>query len=266
MTTATTASTGSLVDLDALAHLEEQREFLLRSLRDLEREHDAGDIDDGDYLTLKDDYTHRAASIIRAIEDGQAAIASARPRRGSAAARRRAQMIAISTVVVVGLAVLAGVLVAGSSGERVAGQEVTGSVTDSQSNNDLTRAHLLDQQGHALDALRAYDAVLKADPKNVEALTYRGWLLARTAASAGSSQATLLERAQQSLEQAIGIDPSYPEAHVFRGIVLFRYLGQPAKAVTEFQLVLAGNPPSDVRDLVQSELSAALEAARSGAR
>ena len=53
---------------------------------------------------------------------------------------------------------------------------------------------------------------------------------------------------------------------MFRGIVLFRYLGQPAMAVTEFQLVLAGNPPSDVRDLVQSELSAALEAARSGAR
>jgi hypothetical protein len=31
------------------APLEEQRDFLLRSLDDLEREHDAGDIDETDY-------------------------------------------------------------------------------------------------------------------------------------------------------------------------------------------------------------------------
>ena len=40
------------VDLDVLAELEEERRFLLRSLADLEREHDAGDIDDVDYATL----------------------------------------------------------------------------------------------------------------------------------------------------------------------------------------------------------------------
>ena len=49
-------------DPDSLAHLEEEREFLLRSLRDLEREREAGDIDDDDYRTLHDDYTARAAS------------------------------------------------------------------------------------------------------------------------------------------------------------------------------------------------------------
>ena len=42
-----------MIDLDELAGLEEQRAFLLRSLRDLEREHDAGDIDEADYETLK---------------------------------------------------------------------------------------------------------------------------------------------------------------------------------------------------------------------
>ena len=34
--------------LDRLAALEEERRFLLRSLTDLEREHDAGDVDDLD--------------------------------------------------------------------------------------------------------------------------------------------------------------------------------------------------------------------------
>jgi tetratricopeptide (TPR) repeat protein len=256
-------ATESRVDLDALAHLEEQRDFLLRSLQDLEREHAAGDIDEADYVTLKDDYTARAAAVIRAIDEGQAALVAARPQRGSSAARRRTRAIAVATIAVVALGVLAGVLVAGSSGQRVAGQQVSGSIGGS-GNSDLTRAHLLDQQGQALEALQAYDQVLKPDPKNVEALTYRGWLLARTSASAGAAAESLLQRAEQSLEQAIAIDPSYPEAHVFRGIVLFRYRGQPAQAVIEFQLVLSGNPPADVRQLVQGELQQALDATKAG--
>jgi tetratricopeptide (TPR) repeat protein len=255
-------ATDAGVGLDALAHLEEQRDFLLRSLRDLERERAAGDIDVDDYQTLMDDYTARAAAVIRAIEEGEAAVAAARRSRGPAASRRRARTIAIATIAVVMFGVLAGILVAASSGERVAGQQVSGSITDGPTASDLNRAHLLDQQGKALDALVAYDAVLKADPKNTEALTYRGWLLARTAASAGASRDALLKRAQQSLDDAIMIDPSYPEAHVFRGIVLFRYLDQPAKAVVEFQLVLAGNPPADVRQLVEAELQKALAAQR----
>jgi hypothetical protein len=56
------------LDPDTLAVLDEQRDFLLRSLADLEREHEAGDVDDHDYVTLKDDYTARAARTIRAIE------------------------------------------------------------------------------------------------------------------------------------------------------------------------------------------------------
>ena len=50
------------IDVDALADLEEQRRFLLQSLKDLDREREAGDIDDDDYRTLKDDYTARAAA------------------------------------------------------------------------------------------------------------------------------------------------------------------------------------------------------------
>ncbi len=58
-----------LVDGDAdLAALEDERDFLLSSLRDLDAEHDAGDIDDVDYETLRDDYTVRTAEVLRAIE------------------------------------------------------------------------------------------------------------------------------------------------------------------------------------------------------
>ena len=38
------------LDPDALAALEEERDFLLRSLQDLEREYAAGDVDESDYV------------------------------------------------------------------------------------------------------------------------------------------------------------------------------------------------------------------------
>ena len=50
--------------------LEAERDFLLRSLDDLEAEREAGNIDDGTYQTLHDDYTARAAAAIRSLEDG----------------------------------------------------------------------------------------------------------------------------------------------------------------------------------------------------
>ena len=56
--------------LDRLAELEEERRFLLRSLDDLEREHEAGDVDDRDYETLQDGYTVRAAAVLRADRVG----------------------------------------------------------------------------------------------------------------------------------------------------------------------------------------------------
>ena len=66
-----------------------EREFLLRSLEDLEREHDAGDLDDADYTALKDDYTARAAAALRA-EPAAAPPSTARQPR-VARARRRAR-------------------------------------------------------------------------------------------------------------------------------------------------------------------------------
>ena len=77
------------LDPDELAALEEQRDFLLRSLADLDREHDAGDLEDDDYQTLKDDYTARAADVLRAIEERRAASGgSSRSGSGSIAVRK----------------------------------------------------------------------------------------------------------------------------------------------------------------------------------
>ncbi|HUC33881.1 MAG TPA: hypothetical protein VMS14_10780, partial [Ilumatobacteraceae bacterium] len=106
------------VDLDHLAELEEERRFLLASIRDLEREHEAGDVDDADYQTLRDGYVARAAAVLREIEDG-------RNRLPPPPARpwwRRAIVPAATVVVAAGL----GVFVAQSAGQRLPGQTITG--------------------------------------------------------------------------------------------------------------------------------------------
>src|SRR5690606_392728 len=77
------------------APLQEQRAFLLRSLEDLEREYAAGDVDEVDYRSLKDDYTARAAAVIRAIEAGRAAAAEPAP----PPAPRRRLVVVVAAVV-----------------------------------------------------------------------------------------------------------------------------------------------------------------------
>ena len=47
--------------------LESEREFLLQSLADLEREHDDAGIDDATFSTLHSDYTARTAAVLRAL-------------------------------------------------------------------------------------------------------------------------------------------------------------------------------------------------------
>ncbi len=52
--------------------LEEERDFCLRSLRDLDAERDAGDIDAADYVTLRSAYVARAAAALRALDAADA--------------------------------------------------------------------------------------------------------------------------------------------------------------------------------------------------
>src|SRR3954471_16689338 len=110
------------LDPDELAALEEERSFLLRSLRDLEREHEAGDLDDDDYRALKDDYTARAAGVLHAIDEGRPLPVPAPP-----ASRRRWRVVAVAVGVVV-FGALTGELLARVAGERTPGGQVSGSI------------------------------------------------------------------------------------------------------------------------------------------
>ena len=91
-----TEASRATLDPDALAALEEEREFLLRSIADLEREHDAGDIDDADFEALRDDYTTRTAEVLRAIDERREAFIDARTKRSPG--RMLAVIVAVALV------------------------------------------------------------------------------------------------------------------------------------------------------------------------
>ena len=106
---------------DELRH---EQQFLLRSLRDLDNERAAGDIDDADYAALRDGYIARTAAITREL--GGAEVATSAVSRGWV---RR--MLVVVCVVAAGAG--AGVWVARQSGQRLPGQSSSGAIEQSAS-------------------------------------------------------------------------------------------------------------------------------------
>jgi tetratricopeptide (TPR) repeat protein len=220
----------------------DEREFLLRSLRDLEAEHAAGDIDAADYARLRDDYTARAAAALRATDTPD----TADPIRAADLPvqnpkRRRTKGLAVGAAIAV-FAIGAGFALARSAGERVAGANITGAITES-STDRITQAQVLASQGKVLDAIKLYDRVLKEDPANPVALAQRGWLVSR---------AGLIDEGLAAIDKAIAAEPTYPDAHFFKAMILWRDRKQPAAAVAEFQAVIDNNPSADLASTVNA--------------
>jgi tetratricopeptide (TPR) repeat protein len=245
---------------DRLAELEEERRFLLRSLRDLDAERRAGDVDVADYETLRDGYTKRAADVLREIEAGRPRGASS---PGEPEPRRwRRTMLVIAGVAAV--AVLAGWWVARSSGERLAGQQITGADPRSATAAALAEARV--QLGSdPLAALETYDRVLAEDPDHPEALTYHAWLLYTTGVQSGIEevQAQATPDARAELQRAVAADPDYADPHCFLAIIAANADGDVATARTEADRCLALGPPAAARSLIEGFL-ASLDAAGDG--
>lgn len=240
--------------------LEAERDFLLRSLDDLEAEHNAGGIDDESYRRLHDDYTARAAAAIRSLRVEQQAQKGARP----AWARRR--ILIVGAVVV--FAVLAGVALASALGARLPGQtssgntgakSTTGAATARQRRQQLEAAvarnpqdvagrlllaELLENENNPAGALAQYDQILKLDPSNAVAEAQGGRILYLTAQAGPPSQAAdLVNRARARLDHAIQLNPQYADPHFFRAIILAQEFQDFAGAQNDVQhyLVLAPN-------------------------
>lgn len=232
---------------DRLAELEDERRFLLKSLADLEREHDAGDVDDGDYRELRDGYTVRAAAVLRAVDEGRAALPPKPPVNWT----RRL----LGGVIVVALTAIVWWALSSSTAQRLPGREMTGLDPRDEQQTLLSQARA-SQFTDPVAAAALYDLVLDDDPVHPEALAYGGWTKALSATSDDD-----LREAIDQLLLATEVDPDYPDPECFLGIV-YGNLGQNDLAVPRLDECLAANPPADVRGLVEglrAELAAGLE-------
>ncbi len=247
------------LDPDELAALEEQRRFLLVSLADLEREHQAGDLDDHDYDALRDDYTARAAEVIRAIDERRAALLERRP------PRRLGRAVASGLAVVV-LAVGAGVWVAHSAGSRHPGQAVSGDAgsaagtpgsAPAAGGRSAATACIPKIMADTLGALKCFQTVLAKSPNDPVALTYRGWALTLAAQSATqpSQLQELAAAAEASLIKAVKAAPQMGDPHVFLAI-LYTNTGRCDQAREQLATIdaLKLPPDSQIRQLVDSRL------------
>lgn len=249
------------VDLGSLEpltddELEAQREFLLRSLDDLEAERLAGDVDDRDYETLRDGYTARAAAVLRLLDARRTPGTEAEPAPAARRARRPSRWRTAAIVAsVAAFAVAAGFAVAGASGRRLPGNSATGTVPNSKVAQELALAVQDFGKGDVIGAIRAYDTVLATDPANAEALAYRGWLLRLAGAQARDAQ--LIDQGLASILAAERAAPSFADPHFFAGEIELRDKHDPRAAITEFQTYLGDNPPADMGPEVRGELQAA---------
>ena len=251
--------------------LEAERDFLLRSLDDLEAERADGAIDDESYQALHDDYTARAAATIRALRDG----VDARPSAPAVPWRRRAVVIGA----IVAFAVGSGVALAAALGARLPGQTSSGNTATSVSKpssfeqrrkqleaavagnpNDIaTRlllARFLEADNDLASALKQYDEIIRLDPKNAEAYAQSGRLLYLTARAAPDQATVLVDRSKARLDTAIDLNPDYADARYFRAIVLANECQDFAAAQNDLQRYLIAAPngafADDARQLLAS--------------
>ena len=240
--------------------LEAERNFLLDSITDLDREHAAGDIDDADYEALRDDYVRRAAQSVRALEelDGQGEHLD-EPDSGTISSwrrfrrylgRRRVRLV-LGTLAVVSLLAAVGLFAAHLAGVRLPGQSETGSITLSEAalvNQDLQEAALAANVGEPQTAVVFYQEVLAKVPDQQVALTYDGWLTRLSGLDA--HDATAVRAGDAKLAAAARLHPGYADGEGLYGIAAYEDDHEVAVAVSVLSRCAADRPSKELLDAV----------------
>jgi tetratricopeptide (TPR) repeat protein len=236
--------------------LEAERDFLLRSLDDLEAERAAGDIDESDYQILHDDYTARAAAAIDTLAGSM---------REPPAAPSQPKLVKIVMYGgIAAFAILASVLLAGAIGQRRPGDTITGnsrSGTTAPATDEVTSAkqavdaapdnygarlryaRALAAAGNYPDAIVQYVEASTIDPEQAVPLAESGWLSSLIARQVDdeSARETLLTAAHRRFDQAIAIEPEYSDSYVWSGLT-YVYEEKWCEAVPRLQRFLALAP------------------------
>lgn len=264
---------------DAREQLLERKRQALAALRELEFEHDAGHVSDDDFAELKSRYEVEAATVLTELDrlGGAPKRPEPRPRpepvAASRAAWRHPLALAAAAVmlVVFGVALGAGI-VRYTEPDRMAGAPAPGSrplatlepaappsgggsaanggraLSPEMLRGMLQAARGALFEGRYSEAIAAYQAVLKRDPNNVDAITHLGLIVA-----VGGH----IDDALGTLDRALAIDPNYPAALLYRGQVLYEGKGDAEGAIHSWQKFLAVAPPGEDRTRVEKMIAEA---------
>ncbi len=261
------------LDPDDRGELERERDFLLKSLDDLETERAAGNIDDASYTELHDDYTARAAATIRALRDG----VDARAAPPAVPWRRRglvvAGIVAFAVLAAVSLAAALGARLPGqtssgnaqqaapSSGERKARLQAAADKTPNDPQPRLALARFLEETGDTVGSLKQYDKAVEIAPENPDALANAGRLRFIVAGQVPSpdAQKQLVTSARSLLDRAVQADPNQADAHYYRGVLLLDGFNEADGAISEFQRYLVLAPDGQFATQARNALAMAVE-------
>lgn len=261
------------VSPDPREPLLEQKRQALGALRELAFEHEAGHVSDEDYAELSARYESEAARVLTELDRFGAPPdrTPAPPRPATGAAWRHPLALAAGAValVVFGVA-LGGGIARYSAPDPTAGLPMTGSrplaslepptpdtppssspsrtVTPEMMRGMLQAARASLFEGRYGEAIAAYQAVLKRDPKNVDALTH----LALVAALAGHA-----DEALTTFDRALAIDPDYAPALLYKGQVLYEAKRDREGAIRSWERFLKVVPAGEDHERVKRLLAGA---------
>ena len=253
---------------DRRLELMEEKATVYRSLKELAFDHEAGHLSDDDYQELRDRYESRAALLISQLDAlgpaPPAPRAEAPPTVATGPWTRRPAALVAGSLAVLALGIGLGVGISRNvtpdetmvpPGSRVPvptlpdpgpllpGAPGTGAASMKQIPPEML-ARMLEAarqslfEGRYQEAIAAYQAVLKRDPKNVDAMTHLGLIVAM----GGHADAAL-----ETFDKALALDPKYGPALLYKGQVLYEVKQDVPGALKAWEGYLALNPTGDDR-------------------
>ncbi|MGH7311286.1 MAG: tetratricopeptide repeat protein [Candidatus Rokuibacteriota bacterium] len=251
------------VPVDAREQLLEQKRQALRALRELQFEHEAGHVSDDDYAELTTRYEAEAARVLTELDHlGPAPRAVAAPAPRAARGWRRPLVVTAGALALLAFGVALGAGISRhTSPDPTAGLPVTGSrplatlepapglapgppgpVSPEMLQGMLGAARNSLAEGRYGEAIAAYQAVLKRQPRNVDAMTHLGLIVA----IGGHPDAAL-----EAFDRALAIDPDYGPALLYRGQVLYETKRDAAGAIRSWERFLQVVPVGEDHERVK---------------
>lgn len=248
-------------------HLEDEREFLRRSLDDAQSEFEAGDLERADYDALRRRDEARLGAVAAALrvldaEDKDAEDKEAAEADAHAPHRRGRWLLAVGVAALIAGSTL---LAFDLASPRAPGQPITGSIkvnTQKQIAIQLAQAAALVNENSTTaiqEALTIYAHVLQEKPDQPEALAETGWF--DWEAGVQSGERSLRTEGTKLVKQSLTVQPDDYAAHLYLGTIDFEGAHDTAAAIVQYRAFFGEKPPAQLIARAAVFLRAAYQAA-----